>query len=286
MTGNEYKIHPSVDTTFTYEFLPVGKVKIALATYQSFINNGQLKHPILAGICRMAFEAKEEPPIINTDFITTQIKNINYPKTFVEKSIHLLKYMYEHGGNDFKDFRFIGIKDYPLAFAEDGKEFNKIVRHLEDRLYIKIGHDIPMAGDEIVFENVTLTDYGIEEVEKELPKIPMIGLVNQDITTGDAEIDKTINHAKKLFFEHPASLDKMRSACESLSYVLEPLRKECETLFSKSDTNDFFKIVNEFDIRHNKNTTKQIQFPEQLEWVFYSLLNTINTYTKLKIKTK
>ena len=74
----------------------------------------------------------------------------------------------------------------------------------------------------------------------------------------------------------------MRSACENLSYVLEPLRKDCEVLFTKSDTNVFFKIINDFDIRHNKNTTKQIEFPEQLEWIFYSLLNTINTYTKLK----
>lgn len=57
MPRNEYKIHPTTDTTFTYEFLPVGKVKIALATYQSFFNNRQLKHPILAGICREAFEA-------------------------------------------------------------------------------------------------------------------------------------------------------------------------------------------------------------------------------------
>lgn len=53
-------------------------------------------------------------------------------------------------------------------------------------------------------------------------------------------------------------------------------------LFTKGDTNVFFKIINDFDIRHNKNTTRQIEFPEQLEWIFYSLLNTINTYTKLK----
>jgi hypothetical protein len=192
--------------------------------------------------------------------------------------------MYKNEGNDYADFEFNSIRDYPLAYATGEEEFNKIIDHLENKYFIKIGNTLRMAGHRIVYQNVTLTDYGIKEVEKELPKIPMIGLVTQEISTGDQRIDSIINHAKKLFFEEPTTLDKMRSACESLSYVLEPLRTECEKLFTKRDVNDFFKIINEFDVRHNKNSTKQIQLPEQLEWVFYSLLNTINTYTKLKKK--
>ena len=94
---------------------------------------------------------------------------------------------------------FLGTKDYPLAYAENQIEFNKIIHHLEDKFFIKIGHKLPMSGHRIIFEDVTLTDYGIAEVEKDLPKIPLIGLVNQKISTGDLEIDKTINHAKKLF---------------------------------------------------------------------------------------
>ena len=74
----------------------------------------------------------------------------------------------------------------------------------------------------------------------------------------------------------------MRSACESLSYVLEPLREELPKYFHKQDVSDFFNIVNNFDIRHNKDHTKKLIHPEQLEWGFYSLLNTINTYVKLK----
>ncbi len=53
-----------------------------------------------------------------------------------------------------------------------------------------------------------------------------------------------------------------------------------------SDTEDFFNIVNNFDIRHNKNRVKLINNEEQLEWIFYSLLNTINTYVKMKRKVK
>jgi hypothetical protein len=64
---------------------------------------------------------------------------------------------------------------------------------------------------------------------------------------------------------------------------MEPLRKELDELF-KCDAEYFFRILNEFTIRHNKERTKSIENPEQLEWVFYSLLNTLNTYVKLKRK--
>jgi hypothetical protein len=52
----------------------------------------------------------------------------------------------------------------------------------------------------------------------------------------------------------------------------------------EGDTEYFFRIVNEFSIRHNKLSTKRINSEEQLEWVFYCLLNTINTYVKMKRK--
>src|SRR5205823_301894 len=125
---------------------------------------------------------------------------------------------------------------------------------------------------------VQLTDIGIDEVEKELPKVPMIGLVNQDITTGDSDIDEQINHAKDLFYQEPQTFERMRSACEALSYVLEPLREETKKYFKSKDIEDFFQIINTFDIRHNKDSTKTIVYEEQLEWVFYALLNTVNTY--------
>jgi hypothetical protein len=129
-----------------------------------------------------------------------------------------------------------------------------------------------------------LTKYGIEEVEKGRPKMPMHDLVSQEISTGDPSIDATIEQARRLFFSEPTSFDSKRSACEALSYVLEPLRNELKDKFD-SDTEAFFNIVNTFNIRHNKLSTKRINNEEQLEWVFYSLLNTINTYVKMKKAT-
>jgi len=43
-------------------------------------------------------------------------------------------------------------------------------------------------------------------------------------------------------------------------------------------------MVNNFNIRHNKTSTKVIEHEVQLEWIFYSLLNTITTYIKIRNK--
>jgi len=114
--------------------------------------------------------------------------------------------------------------------------------------------------------------------------MPMIGLVEQEIITGDIATDEKINHAKKLFFKERATMDEKRSACETLIFVLEPLRDKLTNFFSSGDVSDFFQMVNRFDIRHNKNSTINLPHEEQLEWVFYTLLNSINTYVKLDKK--
>jgi hypothetical protein len=267
-----------------YKYLPLGRVRIAVPTYNDLLSNKQFSHPVLAGICRNAFEDGVEPPLINGDFLTTGIKNYKYPTEFKEKGAYLLKYLYHKGGKDYHTFSLKSMRDFPICYSSDIDEFNRIMDFLESNFLIK-WQDAPLFGRSMKsFHEVQLTEVGIEEVEKELPSIPMVGLVSQKITTGDFEIDDKINHAQDLFFQEPRTLDKMRSACETLSYVLEPLRKDLEKYFKQKDISDFFQIVNNFDIRHNKESTKVIMHEEQLEWVYYSLLNTINTYTKLRRK--
>jgi hypothetical protein len=272
------------EPVITYENVVVGKVKIAHPTLISLTNQKKYKNPILAGICRNAFENKTEPPIITQSFIDNELKNIKFPQSFKEKCLNLLKYIYNNGGNDFKTFDFLNVKDYPICFADDAEQFSKIIEYLEEKYMIKWHSIQAMAGLRKRYLEVRLTDYGIEEVEKDLPKIPLIGLVDQEISTGNADIDIKINHAKKMFFQEPQTMDRMRSSCETLSFILEPIRQEIKKYLPAKDVEDFFNIVNNFDIRHNKEKTKEIKYPEQLEWIFYSLLNSINTYTKLKDK--
>ena len=49
------------------------------------MNDRHYHHPILAEICRNAFELGVEPPLINGDSLKNGIKLILYPKTFKEK---------------------------------------------------------------------------------------------------------------------------------------------------------------------------------------------------------
>ena len=53
---------------------------------------------------------------------------------------------------------------------------------------------------------------------------------------------------------------------------------------SDKDVNNFFDIINNFDIRHNRKGIKPLKYVEQFEWLFYSLLNSLNLYYKLKKK--
>lgn len=277
---------------FSSQFGPVveyktpltGKVRIGLSTLiqlQKGVDPN--RHPILAGICRHAMVAGEEPPIINQEFLESELQKVHFPKSAVEKSIFLLKFLFNHGDSGLGTFELNSARDYPLCFALNKKDFEDILNYMinvEGWLSATVDRNVLRS----MYVKTYITKKGKEEIEKELPQIPLIGLVNQSISTGDISVDQQINHAKDLFFRKPQSLENMRSACETLSYILEPLRKEMIKYFSKKDVEVFFRLVNEFDIRHNKHHTTKLVEPVQLEWVFYTLLNSINTFVKLRSK--
>jgi len=119
-----------------------------------------------------------------------------------------------------------------------------------------------------------------------LNSIPLVDLLTIKISTGNMNTDESIQSAKKQFFTNPRSKENMRSACESLIFILEPLKKELSNAFTSEDINTFFQIVNAFDIRHNKVKTKKLEYDAQYEWIFYTLINTIYTYSKIKLEVK
>ena len=107
-------------------------------------------------------------------------------------------------------------------------------------------------------------------------------LSSYNIDSGSTEIDRKLNHAYNLFSQDNATIEDKRSACEELSFILEPFRNELTKYFTNKDVNHFFDLVNNFDIRHNKEITKKLVYVEQIEWVFYGLLNTLITYIKMR----
>ena len=276
------ELKPFTSMAVEYETDIVGKVKIAMSAYSELLN-GDFERYLIGGICKHRTLENKEPVLIDSNFIRGGYKTLNPPIDFEEKAYHFLKYIYSNGGRENHDFAFNSTIHFPLAYA-DPQEFVRIIEYLEDEYFITIRKKHRLGGQptSYAYMGVKLTRQGKDEAEKALPKLPLFGLVSQEISTGNLEIDEKINHARKLFFDAPITIDKMRSACETLSYILEPLRKDLEEFFKGKDVSDFFQIVNNFDIRHNKEHTKDLVHPEQLEWVFYSLVNTINTFTKLK----
>lgn len=275
-------LKPLIGTFVEYETELVGRVKITFAAYGELLN-GNYERFLIAGICKDRTLKKEEPILIDSSFIREGYKKLNPPTAFEEKCSHFLKFLYQDGGRENKEFELYSSKHFALAFA-DADEFKRVMDQLvqDYNITIKTTHNLSQSRK--LYQGVKLTNVGRETVKKELPKMPMFGLVRQEIATGNVETDQKINHARQLFFDEPQSMDKMRSACETLSYVLEPLRRDLASYIATRDISDFFQIVNNFDIRHNKETTKDLVYPEQLEWVFYTLLNSINTYIKLKNK--
>jgi len=269
---------------YAYTGRKTGKVQIAISVVNAFHEEPYNYYPTLAALCREAHENKVDPPLITSDFINHVMPTLSFPRRFKEKVAHFLKWFYNHGGDDFKPKTFDVSSDFYIAFADDGEEFNRILAHLNNKMLIEWAAHHGYIGGGGLYLDVLMTDAGIQEVEKDMPKVPMVGLINQYITTGNETIDEKINHAKKLFFDEPQTMEHMRSACVTLAAVLEPLRGDLTSVIARPDVEAFFQLVNNFDIRHNHHKVMTLEYPEQLEWVFYSLLNTINVYYKLKVK--
>lgn len=269
-----------------YYHMAVGWVIIGRLMARIILNEKDAEpgktYPDLAGIMRNLSQ-DEERPIITNDFRKDGYKKYVVPQGFDGRANHLLNYINKTGGIDRTPQQFNSKYDFPISFARDANDFCRMFEQLKIRGHITYDSFEP-SSNETVFEEVIISDEGIAKLQEELPKIPMISLVNQKITTGDIEVDLKIETAKELFFSIPLNLEKMRSACETLTHILEPLKKDLFNYFDSKDVNAFFQIVNDFDIRHNKISTKVLEHPEQLEWVFYTLLNSINMYVKLKTK--
>ncbi|MBB2143979.1 hypothetical protein GM921_00650 [Pedobacter sp. LMG 31464] len=216
---------------------------------------GAYERYLIAGICKQRTLDGKAPILIDHQFITENYKNENPPIEFEEKCFALLKNLYHMGGKINKDLELNSTRDFALGYA-DAEEFCRIVEQLEDDYSITIRktHRMARGNGSKVYIGVKMTSSGKEKAAKVLSKMPMVGLVSQEITTGDLETDQKINHARGFFFAKPQNMDKMRSACETLSYVLEPLRDDLTDVFSSKDVADFFQLVNRFDIRHNKDT--------------------------------
>ena len=285
LTGKEFdstfKYYP--DPYFDgdkYYFKPVGNVYIS-SIAKSAIENGEGDLGVFAGLCRCAFELNETTPVISSELFDLVDKSKDIPRNFKDKYDHFLYILYKTGGKDYKTHTIEVEDDYPLAFASDISELQRIVD-----LAISSGElECPNRIDTeeigtIIYSDLRFTPKGLKKVDKLINNY--FSIVQPKIDSGNNEIDRKINHAVSLFYQENATIEDKRSAAEELSFILEPYRKDMEKYFIDKDVNFFFHIVNEFDIRHNKEKTKKLIYVEQVEWIFQSLLNTLTTFIRLK----
>lgn len=134
--------------------------------------------------------------------------------------------------------------------------------------------------------NEILNDFGFEMRENgeiwELPQQGMEKLVEEIAKSKKPKnFEDKIQHAIDLFFDKNASLESKKSACNTLSGILENVRKDL-TIPDKEE-NELFQIINNWGIRHQNDKQKKAS-KEDLEWIFYSLLNTINYFLSLTQK--
>ena len=287
LTGFEIKEH-IVDNSSPLKLKYIcdysGLVEITQPTLLTLSNSTELNW-ILAGINLHNTLNNQEQITIDSDFINTGYKNYQIPKEFDEKCFLTLRGLYQILGKENKTLDQ-GIGKYSALGYTNYDEFTRILDRLISLGLVDCRDKKRFSGNRYLYLGISISNRGCEKAKEMLPNIPMIKLVNDSIITGNKEIDQKIHFAKDMFFKQPQSMENMRSACEQLSYILEPLREKSKKYFKTKDVSDFFQIVNNFDIRHNKESTKNIKYEEQLEWIFYTLLNSISTYYKLDNRLK
>lgn len=267
---------------YKYYFTPVGIVHIGSYAIDYINNvNKNIDVSILAGLCRCAYELHETPPVIDTKFLDSLDSLKSIPRTFQEKYDHFLSIFYRTGGKEYKSRTIEVEDDYPLAYAKDEEEFRRIIDYGLSSGDLECLNTIDTEEQGIImYLELRFTPNGLKKVVKLINNY--FSIIQPKIDSGNFENDRKISHALSLFYQENASIEDKRSACEELSFILEPFRKEMGKFFNDKDVNLFFHMVNEFDIRHNKESTKKLIYEEQIEWVFQCLLNTLITYIKLK----
>lgn len=275
----KYYQDPSFDG-FKYYFKPVGTVHITHVA-ELIINKNNFNVSLIAALCRCAHELNNPPPLIDSVLLNSLDTLKDIPKTFKEKYDHFLLMLYRTGGNEYK-FRTIKVEDdYPLAFASDITEFQRIIdlAILSEDLECSNKIETDQSGT-IYYSDLRFTMKGLKKIDKLINNY--FSIVQPKIDSGNADTDRKINHAVSLFYQENATIEDKRSACEGLAFILEPFRKDLDKYFVDKDVNMFFQLVNEFDIRHNKEKTKKLIYEEQVEWIFQCLLNTLVTYIKIR----
>ena len=115
-----------------------------------------------------------------------------------------------------------------------------------------------------------------------LPEEGLSNLVNDNPPSGVIKDDaQKIRHAQDLFFKRSATIEDKKSAIRTLGDLLEHERQKFkDEIILGEDEKEIFLLLNNFSLRHHKNSQKDFTEP-YLTWSFYNLLNAVKTFLKL-----
>lgn len=100
---NHNDLKPFLGTAIEYESIFVGNVRITLPAFTEMIKDldndkSKFSRYILAGICKNRTLEKQEPVLLDSDFIRNGYKALNPPSTFEEISCPIMYiYIMIHG---------------------------------------------------------------------------------------------------------------------------------------------------------------------------------------------
>jgi hypothetical protein len=168
LTGKKIKlIQPNPSTMeFFYETPMTGKVTITDIALMSAASLSEEEKRILVGMCRNKTLRNE--PFRITYALFNELKNQPIPYSFEEKVNHLLQYLYDNGGTEYKSQDFDSEMDAPITFSSQ-EEFERIIECLLENEWIRYKGIFP-SKQSIFYSGIRISKEGVEKIEENFEK--------------------------------------------------------------------------------------------------------------------
>jgi uncharacterized protein (TIGR02391 family) len=228
-----------------YEFKPIGRAIFPTEQvrainkaimWRASTGEGYVMSTVLAGLCREASELKREPLLITGTIYSQYYRSVSGPmsagaatspkpsKTFEEKRAHFLHLLSETAGKEYTERDIDTFDDFPLAFADDSKQFQQIINSLLDEKLLHYDEGVVVRGEWV---NGIQTNYrGMLPIAN--GKLSLIGeplIISKKITNvaspGFAIFHPGVQNAAKLLFTNGHYPQAIHAACSALEKAIQ-----------------------------------------------------------------
>ncbi len=258
---------------FYYETPMTGKVKItdiALASVDSLTS--EEKH-ILVGICRNR-TIKGEDPLIITYSLFSQLKTQSIPYTFEDKAKHLLQFLYDNGGKEYRSHDLNSDKDSPISYSSR-EDFENIIAYLLDNKWIDCENET-RTKQCVIYQGLRITKNGIHEIvgnsNPNRLNIPELNDINDSIDKTEIKlrnivVEVLIRQSQTEDFENFLTGEVKRQVKRRIEQHIEKHPNK-----TKDDFKSLRKSIQFCDIEHLKTTILKDEYWDWFKPVFQDKL--------------